>query len=371
MSSVAKSILWEAAPHTIAKIRILEAYLVAWFQILGTSRVGQDLVYLDGFAGPGKYTNFSRGSPIAALASAKMALSNRRWKAGRIHCCFIEENSEREEFLSALMEPFLSDARINALIFNDNFSQGLNRLKSKYPDLFTRQWPMFAFIDPCGATGVPLSDVMGILRNPTSEVLLNFDADGIARIYKAAENADHESILNNIYSDQSWKDRFREANSSFDSLCREALGLYKEKLLSIGKVRYIFPFEMRTKANTINYFLLFASQHPLGLEKMKEAMKKVDQSGEYCFSDARVGQDRLFRFDDPIQYAKEMLHHFAGKTVDYSNIHDFALLHSPFINPKGMLKHLEEEDDIKVRSTENRKRGTFNEAKIISVRFRD
>jgi hypothetical protein len=49
--------IWEATPHTIAKIAILKAYLVAWFQILGITMQGKDLTYIDGFAGPGKYTN--------------------------------------------------------------------------------------------------------------------------------------------------------------------------------------------------------------------------------------------------------------------------------------------------------------------------
>jgi len=373
MSQTKHDILWEAAPHTIAKIRILEAYLVAWFQILGVSRhrISQDLTYVDGFAGPGKYKNFSKGSPVAALAAAKMALSRsgKSWKAGAINCCFIEESQARTDSLRTQIEPFLSDERIRTSIYTDTFTEGLKRFKKDNPNIFARQWPLFAFIDPCGATGVPLSDVMSLLRNQTTEVLLNFDADGIARIFKAGEKANHELILNDIYGDETWKDRFKEANS-FGSLCRESLELYKAKLASIGRVKYLFPFEMRTKANSINYFLLFASQHPLGLEKMKEAMRSVDQSGEYCFSDARIGQDNLFRFDDPSWYSQNMLHHFAGRTVTYPDLLDFALLETPFINPKAMMKELKEGEEIHIRSTEARRKGTFNEAKIISIRFK-
>jgi hypothetical protein len=47
--------VWTAPPHTIAKIEMLRAYLVAWFQILGRSRRGEDLLYVDGFAGPGEF----------------------------------------------------------------------------------------------------------------------------------------------------------------------------------------------------------------------------------------------------------------------------------------------------------------------------
>lgn len=66
--------VWNAPPHTIAKIEMLRAYLVAWFQILGRSRRGQELLYVDGFAGPGEYSNYSVGSPVAALSAAREAL---------------------------------------------------------------------------------------------------------------------------------------------------------------------------------------------------------------------------------------------------------------------------------------------------------
>lgn len=34
--------VWTAPPHTVAKIEMLRAYLVAWFQIFGRSRRGQE-----------------------------------------------------------------------------------------------------------------------------------------------------------------------------------------------------------------------------------------------------------------------------------------------------------------------------------------
>ena len=63
-------LIWDAEPHTIAKIAILKNYLFAWFQIFGRSRAGQSLLYIDGFAGPGHYTNYNEGSPVAALVAA-------------------------------------------------------------------------------------------------------------------------------------------------------------------------------------------------------------------------------------------------------------------------------------------------------------
>jgi len=65
--------VWQAGNHTIAKITILKVYLTAWFQITGRKMPGQDLIYGDGFAGPGRYTNHPQGPSAAALRAATTA----------------------------------------------------------------------------------------------------------------------------------------------------------------------------------------------------------------------------------------------------------------------------------------------------------
>ena len=55
--------VWPAEAHTLAKIEILKRYLEAWFHILGTTRKKDTLLFIDGFAGPGKYSAWRRGIP--------------------------------------------------------------------------------------------------------------------------------------------------------------------------------------------------------------------------------------------------------------------------------------------------------------------
>ncbi len=92
-----KDVTWKAKPHTIAKIMILENYLVPYFQILGRTNPGEEIIYVDGFAGPGKYENYPSGSPVAALRSAAIVLSNAgsNFKAKGITCIFIEKSKKR------------------------------------------------------------------------------------------------------------------------------------------------------------------------------------------------------------------------------------------------------------------------------------
>jgi three-Cys-motif partner protein len=96
-------VLWDADPHTIAKIAILKGYLNAWFRVLGKSRKNQVIFYIDGFAGPGRYRNHPEGSPIAVLKAAEGAIRSlgADFIASRLHCAFIETHRERFKVLSA------------------------------------------------------------------------------------------------------------------------------------------------------------------------------------------------------------------------------------------------------------------------------
>lgn len=363
---------WEAEPHTIAKITILEAYLFAWFQIMGRTMAGRDIVYIDGFAGPGEYTNYQKGSPVAALNAAKSSLESvgRQWNAGNIHCAFIEADEARFNYLQGIVGVLEIHSSIKVHLLPKTFTDGLEQLKADFPLAFTEHCPLFVFIDPFGATGAPLSVIADILGSPRSEVLINFDADGIARILLAAEGAKSDVLLNDIFGSDEWKNAITDVRD-FSARCRHLLQIYKQTLKRLPKIRYAFAFEMRSKTGSLNYFLVFASQHPLGLEKMKEAMKKVDQTGDYHFSDADVDQQPLFRFDKPANYSPLMSSRFKGKTITYDELRDYALNETPFINPKGMLKDLEGKDLIHVNSrVEKRRKGTFNKEKIINITFK-
>lgn len=58
--------LWSIEDHTRAKHVILRKYLQAWFPIMHSLKQKR-LVYIDGFAGPGKYEGGEDGSPLVAL----------------------------------------------------------------------------------------------------------------------------------------------------------------------------------------------------------------------------------------------------------------------------------------------------------------
>jgi three-Cys-motif partner protein len=361
---------WRAEPHTLATIAILKAYLYAYFLILGRTKNGCTCLYIDGFAGPGEYSNSPTGSPIAALVAVKAALSQLgdNWRAGHVDCVFIEDDSERCAHLRKRVASFEGDPRLRIHVIEDSFENGMTQLREQIPEPFESDDPLFAFIDPFGATGVHFSLVSRILGSQCSEVLVNLDSDGIARILCAKEMANHEEVLDSIFGDRSWA--IALTSPDFPTLCRQVLELYKSKLRAIPGVDYVFSFEMQGNKDTLNYHLVCASRHPLGLVKMKEAMRTIDQTGSYCFSDGRVGQNVLFRFDDPEQFANDLHGYFLGRDVPAAEVLAYSLNETPFTNAKGMLRVLEGRGLVEAVSLNpKRRRGDFNEDTLLSVKF--
>ena len=100
-----KSTLWKREPHTEGKHLVLESYLKAWFPIMGKRR--RRILFVDGFAGPGKYRDGEEGSPLVAMRvwaehSARPQIST------EVVFYFIEENHDRAQHLEGLVHEWES-----------------------------------------------------------------------------------------------------------------------------------------------------------------------------------------------------------------------------------------------------------------------
>ena len=128
---------------------------------------------------------------------------------------------------------------------------------------------------------------------------------------------------------------------------------------------------MRGRGDTLNYYLVFATKHLLGLKKMKEAMRLIDKTGAYSFSDAHVDQHVLFRADNAEVFADELFKRFDGQEVPMELLSTYALNETPFLNAKEMLGILDSAGRISVETHQGAKlrAGTFPEDKIRSIRF--
>ncbi|MFA9478966.1 three-Cys-motif partner protein TcmP [Phycisphaerales bacterium AB-hyl4] len=229
------------------------------------------------------------------------------------------------------------------------------------------------FIDPFG-TGAPFREVSRLLSSERSEVLINLDADGLARIAAAGKDANSDTVLADAFGMSDWAEHLDLTRAQEDQ-CRQVLHIYRQQLFQHAD--YTFPFEMRGKHNLLNYYLVFASNHPLGLKKMKEAMGTIDKSGEYKFRDADVGQPRIFQFDRPnewTEWAEKMFASCKGGRVEWKQVEQYVLNETPFINVSTLLEPMEKEGylaNVETVTGVRRNKGQFTKEKVVAVHFVD
>jgi three-Cys-motif partner protein len=301
--AVPKDTIWPLEPHTAAKHEILRRYLAAWFPIINTGN--NEILYIDGFCGPGRYTGGEEGSPLIAL---QVARTHRKPLTGKIHFWFIDEDKDRIDFLErellSVERPSHFHVHTNNGRFHEVIGSALDALR---PD--QQLFPTFAFIDPFGFSGIPYSIVRRLLQQPKCEVFVTFMVDSINRWITAPNDVIRKQIVDTFDSV-----RPLEIITSPGDRVGNLRALYQSKLSEDAK--YVRYFEMRDTYDRPIYYLFFATNNPLGHVKMKEAMWKVDPQGHFRFSDGTNPDQMILFQDDPThKIADDLTRQFSGKGV--------------------------------------------------------
>lgn len=334
--------LWEIEPHTKAKHEILERYLDAWFPILAT--YNQRIVYIDGFCGPGRYKGGEDGSPIIAI---KKALNHfGRLQNREISFIFIDEREDRIDHLKSeiasmnIPQNFFIHTEVSE--FEKTVGQILSDLKSKNLNLA----PTFAFVDPFGFKGIPFSLIKELLNNPKTEVFINIMADFINRFVEHPDANTRQHIIDLFGTNQALQ-IIADGDNRLETLRQ----LYQAQLGTCAKhVRY---FEMQDEQGRLIYYLFFASKHPLGFVKMKEAFWKVDPESGFHFSDKTNPAQMILLSTDPSRdLIKIITQRFSGKRVKVSEIQRFVEEDTSYISKhmRQALKFMETDGTISVEA---------------------
>ncbi len=354
--------LWELEPHTAAKHEILRRYLKGWIPKLGSRN--RRIVYIDAFAGPGRYTGGEDGSPIIALKVARDYVG-RPLVDQQLKMLFIEPDRERNERLkseiTALRASDLAYSAIGAVTLQAEYAAAMESLWASLEASRSMLAPTFAFVDPFGVSGLPYEHLVKLFHYPKTELLINMMYEEMNRFRGTAEFQKH---LDSFFGGPSWKAAFAVADRN--ERRRAVIDLFKRRLLEAG-AKYVQAFEMRNDRNQTDYLLFFGTQSEVGLEVMKQAMWKVDSSGAFTFSDHTYSKGPMLIGPQP-DYGllrRQLLERFAGEVVPLSEIRIFVLAETSFLRYKGeCLKLLESEGWLDaVDPPPNRRKGTFADQK--------
>jgi three-Cys-motif partner protein len=348
-------VLWELQPHSQAKHAILRRYLEAWFPIL--NKYHGRIMYFDGFAGPGQYKGGEPGSPIIAL---DVAANHRRRMRGEIGFCFVEADEKRFDHLQRLVAELDLPQNFQIYPLHAEFHEVLGNALVHLEQTGSALVPTFAFIDPFGFSGVPMGLIHRLLSHQRTEAFITFQVSFINRFLKhpdpqiSAHVVDlfgTEEVLNVACGGGNRVDKLRY--------------LYQSQLQQVAC--YIRFFSMHDQRDQPIYDLFFAGNHSLGHCRMKEAMWKVDEDGQFSFSDlTNPLQPVLFRVDHTAQLLDAICHQFEGRSsVLMDHIQAWVWDNTPFLDKhmRAALRAGEQEGRFLVHSIkrdgEKRRRGTF------------
>jgi len=360
LSDILTAASWDLAPHTAAKLEILAAYLGAWFPIVGQSHSFDRIIYIDGFAGPGRYKQGEDGSPIIALKAAIGAINDQIRKPFEFH--FVE----RRRRVAAALKANIEDLRrrqpgpenIQVYIHPEKLFQAAYEERIR-PHLQAHpRAAAFALVDPFGWTGIPLSVLSDLMKRPSTEILVNFMFEEINRFIN---HPDQSHNFDGLFGCEEWRQADCRAGRERKKFI---VDLYRDQLSRRAGARHVRSFEMRNQRNTTDYFLFFASNNRLGLSKMKEAMWKVAPGGGYSFSDATdFGQKVLFEPEPDRRALRRLIaERFATRRATVQQVENFVVEDTAFLatHYRKVLAEMEAEGALDyLEPPPGRRRGTY------------
>lgn len=280
---------WKDGPdliqqHSVAKHRILEAYLAAYFRTLVSSPNQEELrlTLVDGFAGGGLYVHndtreLIKGSPFIFLEATKEAeylINKDRRKPVRllVDYFFTEADRHAHQHLDKVLREAGYGDRIGTSIhlwhdrFQDKADSIIEFIQKKTPK---KGRSIFA-LDQYGYKEVPTQLMRKIFSAlPSAEVILTFGVDSFINFANDGEQI--KGLLDGLGIPDIFAGRSIEEIKSSERDWRLFIqsALYRRLVENCG-AKHFTPFFIRNRGGHGDYWLIHMSQHPRARDVMTE-----------------------------------------------------------------------------------------------------
>lgn len=274
-------------PHTAAKHLLLRRYLDAWFPIMAKQFSDVGITFLDGFAGPGKYTNTSESSPTIAMVQA-MRGEVTRWRT-QTRLVFIEEHRGRFEHLRDHLDTrFPQSLRPPGLTTRVRHGECAALYDEVIADAGGWSGPVFANLDGWGAD-TDYEIVKRIAQQRSSEVLVTFQDQFFVR-FAGGDQAAGERVFGHA----DWRDVGKLSTPEKKPFL---LDLYRQGLFAAG-FDHVLTFEMIDESgHSLHQF--FGTSSDVAVRKFKDGLWEVDGVSGQRFRDPRYPNQLAFDILEP------------------------------------------------------------------------
>jgi three-Cys-motif partner protein len=240
-----------------------------------TGSVTRGVVYLDGYAGRGRYED---GTP----ASAEKILQIAEKQAARgimYRLFFYEADPNSYAILKPVVDEYVARG-VQAETFPDEVIGGLGEVIAA-----AERMPLFLFLDPCGL-GVPFDVLVNTLTGPRAskwpptEVLLNFSLEAVRRIagHVTSSKSREKTMarLDEALGGNWWRDLVSQGVT--DLAVEEIVDGFMERLGgAVNMSLFAIPVRREPSHKPI-YYLVFGTRNPLGLWYFADATARATET---------------------------------------------------------------------------------------------
>jgi three-Cys-motif partner protein len=361
----------EQSEQSMIKARIVSKYFSVWANIILSTQKkylqhSQKMAYIDLFAGPGRYDDQSKSTPLLVL---DMIIANPDL-ANRVVTLFNDKDMANVDSLRTAIEQLdgIKTLKYAPAFYNEEVGDEIVKMFKESTII-----PTFFFVDPWGYKGLSLDLVSSIIKDWGCDCVFFFNYNRVnmgvnnesVREHMASLFGDEQlGVIQNECRNKSAKER---ESIVIQSLC--------DALRNNGS-QYVLPFRFRNNAGTrTSHHLIFLSKSFTGYDRMKEIMfeESSDHSDgvasfEYNPRDMYFRQGSLFDLlSRPLDELQDMLmQEYAGRTIDFRKLYEEHSVDRPYVkrNYKKVFKTLLENGKItavNIKTGKPPRKGTFSD----------
>lgn len=360
----------ESKDQSRIKAEIVRKYFWAWAKVMVSvaKKRGEDrIAYIDLFAGPGRYKDGTKSTPLLVLGSAVQDPDLRKM----LVTLFNDKDSENVRSLQRAIESTPEFARFDhgPQVFNSEVG---SEIVARFESM--NMIPTLFFVDPWGYKGLSLRLINSVLKNWGSDCIIFFNYNRINMGLNNEFVKKHMDALFGAIRAERLRERLRTMTSQEREF--EIVEEIAEALKEMGG-KYVLPFRFRDeKGDRTRHHLIFVSKDFKGYEIMKDIMSRESSAANQGvpsleYNPASENQRLLFELSRPLDELEgQLLNDFAGRTLPMRQIYKLHSVDRAFVkrNYKDALLNLEDRRAVQTDPPANKRRkNTF--ADHVSVSF--
>jgi len=322
----------ESKEQSRIKAEIVSKYFWAWARVVMSvaKRRGEDRIgYIDLFAGPGRYKDGTKSTPLLVLWKAVQNPDLRKM----LVTLFNDKDSENVRSLQRAIEPIPEFEQFKHKPQVRNSEVG-SEIVAQFESM--NMIPTLFFVDPWGYKGLSLKLINSVLKNWGSDCIIFFNYN---RINMGLNNELVKKHMDALFG-EARAERLRERLRTMGPQKRE-LEIVEEIAEALKEMggKYVLPFRFRDeKGIRASHHLIFVSKGFKGYEIMKDIMSRESSAADQGVSSleynpATKDQQLLFELSRPLDELEgQLLNDFAGRTLTMREIYEDHSVGRPFLS---------------------------------------